>query len=201
MRRVEISKTPIKQKPERERIPYQVIDCPLFQHKKITDVCTVLRAKGVCKVNCITYFEFAQENREAVGKTIQKYRSMIEEHRKRHELKYEPNLLDVVLPVGDQICEHCGKAFKDKGWLERHQTKKHRREITLLQEQQEKNSNGKTQRDVATTVQKRVSAPKRSGAQKAHANSGGAEKTKRTEKERSSQRKTVRPTQTKKQTH
>jgi hypothetical protein len=106
---------------------YAILACPLFQHQKHTDACTVLRAKGVCRVNCHGYFEFANHNPEAIQDVIKKHEAVIQNHRKKYELKIVTDLVAEVMPAGENLCEYCGKAFKAKGRLESHVRKKHKR--------------------------------------------------------------------------
>lgn len=115
------------EQPLKESKTYAILSCPLFQHMKHTDACTVLRAKGVCKVNCLQYFTFALENKQTVESIIQKHEITIQAHRDKHGLKEITDLVSEVLPAGENLCEFCGKAFKAQGHLARHVQKKHKR--------------------------------------------------------------------------
>lgn len=107
---------------------HRVIHCPLFHHMKHTDACTVLRAKGVCKTKCESYFRFASENRDSVKFVIEKYAINILDHRRRYELP-EVDLVEYAMPTGKHICSYCGKDFIQEARLKNHVEKKHKREL------------------------------------------------------------------------
>lgn len=100
--------------------------CPLFEHQKHADVCAVLRAKKICRVNCGQYFQWAQENKPLVETVVAKHRGSIAAHLKQPRVTVK-ELMGVVIPSGENICEFCGKPFKHVGRLKSHLKKKHRR--------------------------------------------------------------------------
>ena len=106
--------------------PYKILGCPLFQHMKHTDVCTVTRAKGVCRMQCQQYFVFANENPEAVKSALERYAPAIADHRRRYELP-EVDLIKYVMPAGENICSYCGKSFVTDTRLHKHVELKHKR--------------------------------------------------------------------------
>jgi hypothetical protein len=111
-------------------IPYRSIHCALFAHIKDSRVCTVLRAKGVCKKDCPDYMEFAKNNKEAIDSTIEQYKKIIQLHHAKYELDW--STVDNAYPKGEFICEHCGKTYRDEGRLKSHYNKKHRKFIERI---------------------------------------------------------------------
>ena len=134
---------------------YKILSCPLFRHMKHSDACTVLRAKGVCRMQCHAYFEFANSNEEAVKATISRYIGSITDHRSRNGLPPEEDLLEYVMPSGDHLCKYCGKSFVHESGLERHLGKKHARLIhEEKQEQTRVETKKKQKQEVAGGISK-----------------------------------------------
>ena len=129
---------------------YRIIHCPLFKHQKHTDACTVLRAKGVCKMQCHSYFQFAKENEESVAKVIERYAPSIIDHRRRHGLETDVDLVDYVMPAGDHLCKYCGKAFVHEGRLQKHLNTKHRRTLHEEAEKEEKRTEARERKGICS---------------------------------------------------
>jgi hypothetical protein len=110
-------------------LPYKYLHCPLFLHQKNTHACVDLRAKRICKINCRDFFEWAKENEETVKAVITKHEASIRRHLKQRGLPDDAELIKSVMPRGENICEHCGKAFKTEGRLKSHEKKKHKRQL------------------------------------------------------------------------
>ena len=113
-------------------IPHRTLHCQLFQHQKHSDACIVLRAKGVCRSQCGEFFNFANEHKEAVANIISKHLPAITDHRRRHKLNPDENLLAYVMPKGECICKHCGKSFVQEVRLDKHIKQKHKRSESEL---------------------------------------------------------------------
>ena len=110
-------------------LPYKILHCPLFLHQKHSHACIALRAKGVCKVNCKDFFEWAMKNEETIKEILNKHESAIRSYRKSKEIDSQASLLEAVMPKGGKICDFCGKAFKTEGRLKGHRERKHKRQL------------------------------------------------------------------------
>ena len=106
----------------------RVFFCPLFEHQKVSTVCTVLRGKRICRVDCGQYFRWAGENPERVREILRQYHPLIARHLIANG-RSTTDILANVLPRGGHICSFCGKAYKHAGALSRHRLRRHRRAL------------------------------------------------------------------------
>lgn len=122
-------KPAVKKKPPYIGDPrHKNLFCKLYEHQKNTVACVNLRGRRVCRANCAPFFEWANDNHDAVVETANYMKKPILEHLKQQRSEYT-NILENVLPKGNHVCEHCGLAFKRPKALERHLKRKHKREL------------------------------------------------------------------------
>lgn len=116
------------------RLPYKIFHCPLFLHQKHSHACVALRAKRICRMNCAEFFEWSKQNEETIKEIVKRHEAPIRDHLKRYELPFSGDLIESVMPKGENICEYCGKPFKTKGRLDGHLNKKHKRQLFMKKE-------------------------------------------------------------------
>jgi hypothetical protein len=120
-------KTKIEEKQIEAKKQNTVFFCPLFEHYKQVDVCTYLRAKRLCKFQCQQYFKWSRENKEQIEKSVAEHQVKVLDYlHKKGDLTHD-DLMKNIMPEGDYICEHCGRAYKTERKLQLHAKRKHKR--------------------------------------------------------------------------